>query len=78
MMTIQEIRSQRAAVGIPAITLAGKAKINRSKLSGFERGHFQPTEVELKRLAAALGELIAARAAIQQTAASVGWPGAGF
>ena len=76
MMTIQEIRSRRVAAEIPAIALATKAKVNRAKLSGFERGHFEPTEAELQRLAIALAELIRARTAIQQTAAEVGWPGA--
>ena len=74
-MTITAIRSQRLAEGIPAIRLAAKARINRSRLSELECGHIQPTEEELQRLAAALEQLIAARRVIQQAAVSVGWTG---
>ena len=53
---------------------AAKARVNRSRLSNFERGYSQPTEEELKRLASALKHLIDAKAAVQKTAVAVGWP----
>ena len=51
-----------------------KARINRSRLSGIERGYVQPTDEELQRLTSAVDQLIDAKAAIQKTAAAVGWP----
>jgi transcriptional regulator with XRE-family HTH domain len=73
-MTVQELRAARIAGEIPATMLAAKARVNRSRLSNFERGYAQPTEEELQRLASALKHLIEAKAAIQKTAATVGWP----
>ena len=75
MITVKELRSKRVAAEISAITLATKSKVNRSRLSGIECGHFQPTNDELNRLATALDELMQARTKIQQTAAALGWPG---
>jgi transcriptional regulator with XRE-family HTH domain len=74
MKTIKEIRSRRIAAGIPAIRLATKARINRSRLSELECGHVQPTAIEIQRLAIALEHLITAKAVIEEAAASVGWP----
>ncbi|MBI1789594.1 MAG: helix-turn-helix transcriptional regulator [Acidobacteria bacterium] len=62
------------AAEIPATLLAAKAGVNRSRLSNLERGYAQPTEEELQRLTSALEQLIDAKAAIQKTAATVGWP----
>jgi len=62
------------AAEIPAILLAAKAKVNRSRLSGIERGYVQPTADELQRLSQALEQLIYAKAAIRKAASSVGWP----
>jgi transcriptional regulator with XRE-family HTH domain len=74
MTTPKELRSKRAAAEIPATLLAIRAKINRSRLSGIERGYVQPSKDELHRLSAALDQLIAAKSLIDQVAASVGWP----
>lgn len=73
-MTFEELRSKRVAAEIPAMLLAAKARVNRSRLSNLERGYAQPTEAELQRLTGALEELIDAKAAIREAAASVGWP----
>jgi transcriptional regulator with XRE-family HTH domain len=67
------MRTARVAAEIPAILLAAKARVNRSRLSGIERGYVQPTEDELQRLSQALEQLIHAKAIIQKAAASVGW-----
>jgi transcriptional regulator with XRE-family HTH domain len=73
-MTAKELRSKRVAAEIPAMLLAVRARVNRSRLSNIERGYAQPTEGELQRLRAALDQLIQAKSAIDQVAASVGWP----
>lgn len=77
MPTPNELRSKRVAAEIPATMLATKARVNRSRLSGIERGYIQPTQEELQRLQASLEDLLRAKAVIQQAAASVGWPTAG-
>ncbi len=74
MTTPHELRSKCVAAEIPATLLAAKARVNRSRLSNLERGYAQPTEEELQRLTSALERLIDANAAIQKTAAAVGWP----
>ena len=74
MTTANALRSKRVAAEIPATLLAMKARINRSRLSGIERAYVQPTDEELQRLTSALDQLIDAKAAIQKTAAAVGWP----
>jgi predicted transcriptional regulator len=74
MTTAKEIRSKRAAAEIPATLLALKAKVNRSRLSGIERGYVQATSDELQRLQMALDELIEAKAILDRVAASMGWP----
>ena len=74
MTTPQELRSKRVAAEISATLLAAKARVNRSRLSNLERGYSHPTEAELQRLTRALEELIDAKAAIREAAASVGWP----
>jgi transcriptional regulator with XRE-family HTH domain len=74
MTTPNELRSKRVAAEIPATLLAAKAKVNRSRLSGIERGYVQPTADELQRLSQALEQLIYAKAVIQKAASSVGWP----
>ena len=76
-MTIKELRSKRVAAEIPATLLAGKAGVNRSRLSGMEHGHVQPTREELQRLCNSLEQLISAKDVILKAAASVGWPTAG-
>jgi transcriptional regulator with XRE-family HTH domain len=73
-MLIREIRSKRVAAEISATLLAAKARVNRSRLSGIERGYIQPTQEELQRLHASLEQLICDKAVIQRAAASVGWP----
>ena len=73
-MTAKELRSKRVAAEIPAMLLALKAKVNRSRLSNLERGYAQPTEGELRRLYVALDQLVQAKSAIDQVADSVGWP----
>ncbi len=73
-MTIKELRRKRVSAEIPAIVLASKARVNRSRLSQVECGYITPTNSELTRLAAALDELIRAKAEIQKTAAAFGWP----
>jgi hypothetical protein len=73
-MTVKELRSKRVAAEIPATLLAARAKVNRSRLSGIERGYVQATEDEIKRLSGALEHLLRAKSYIQEAAASVGWP----
>jgi predicted transcriptional regulator len=74
MTTPHELRSKRVAAEISATLLAAKARVNRCRLSGLERGYAQATEEELQRLTRSLEQLIEAKAAIQKTAAAVGWP----
>jgi len=74
MTTAIELRLKRVAAEIPATLLAARAKVNRSRLSGLERGYIKPTEDELRRLSAALDQLIQAKHVVDQVAASVGWP----
>ena len=76
-MTVKELRSKRLAAEVPATLLAAKAGVNRSRLSGIERGYVQPTQEELQRLHESLEQLIRDKAVIQRAAASVGWPIAG-
>jgi len=73
-MTFEELRTKRVAAEIPATLLAARARVNRSRLSNLERGYAKPTEEELGRLTTALEQLIDAKAAIREAAASVGWP----
>ena len=73
---MSELRSRRIADEISAIRLAGKARVNRSRLSELECGHAQPSPDELHRLRVALEELIQAKQFIRQAADSVGWCGA--
>jgi hypothetical protein len=73
-MTVTELRSKRVAAEIPATLLASKTKMNRSRLSGIERGYVQPAPEELWRLHESLEQLIRDKAVIQRAAASVGWP----
>jgi predicted transcriptional regulator len=77
MTTPKEIRSKRAAAEIPATLLALKANVNRSRLSGIERGYVKPRAEELQRLQTALEELIKAKSIVDSVAASVGWPSGG-
>ncbi len=76
-LVVNELRSKRVAPEIPAMLLAKRAGINRSRLSSLERGYAEPTGTELQRLADALEQLIEAKAVIQRTAAAVGWLGGG-
>jgi len=73
-MTIQEFRQQRLAHELSQVAIAQAAKIERSRISYFEGGYLTPTTDELQRLEAALGRLIAAKAASQAAAAKAGWP----
>jgi predicted transcriptional regulator len=73
-MTIKELRSKRIAAEIPATLLAARAGVNRSRLSGIERGYIQPIDEEMTRLQSSLEDLLRAKAVIQRAAASVGWP----
>ena len=73
-MTIEEIRSKRRGAEITSTLLAVRAGIHRSRLSCIEHGYVQPSADELRRLQATLEKLIEAKAAVQKTAASVGWP----
>ena len=75
-MTASELRPKRIAAGIPAIRLAAKASINRSRISAIECGHVQPNQAELNRLEIALIQLIQAKSAIRKAAIAAGWPGA--
>jgi hypothetical protein len=75
-MTIKEFRTKRLAERIPAIAVATKANRNRSWLSLIECGHIQPTPEEMETLASVLQQLITAKAAVQEAAVAVGWPGA--
>ena len=77
-MSIEELRTKRITAEIPATLLAIKAKINRSRLSGIERGYVQPSDEELHRLAAALNELVKTKVVMQRTAVALGWPSRGI
>jgi transcriptional regulator with XRE-family HTH domain len=74
-MTISEFRLKRITEEIPAITVAGKANIDRTRLSFIENGHVDPTEDEMRRLVGALNLLIEAKSAIRKAAVAAGWPG---
>ena len=71
-MAIKELRRKRLAEEISATLLARRAGINRSRLSFLECGHLHPSDEELRRLEAALGELSAARARVREVAVEVG------
>lgn len=73
-MTAKELRSKRVVAEIPATLLAIRTKINRSRLSGIERGYVQPTGEELDRLTSALDQLILDKKVVDEAAAAVGWP----
>ena len=78
MMPAQSLRTRRKSSDITATLVALKARVNRSRLSGIERGYIQPTDEEMERLQTALDQLIQAKAAIQKTATDQGWPAARF
>jgi predicted transcriptional regulator len=74
MPNIKTLRSKRLSEEISAHLLARKAGVERARLSFIECGHVQATEDELRRLSAALDDLIAAKHKVQQVAKEVGWP----
>jgi transcriptional regulator with XRE-family HTH domain len=74
MTSTHALRSKRIAAEISASLLAAKARVNCSRLSNLERGYARPTEEEVRRLNAALDELIQAKSVIDRVAESVGWP----
>jgi transcriptional regulator with XRE-family HTH domain len=73
-MTIKEFRAKRITEEISAVTVAKKANVDRSRLSLIETGHRDPTEDEMRRLAAALNFLLEAKAVVRKAAIAAGWP----
>ena len=74
MISGTTVKSKRVAAGIAGYLVCKKAGIARSRLSDIERGYVTATPDDLTRINAALDFLIEAKAAIQNTAAAVGWP----
>ena len=70
------IQNKRIQHGISGHLVCKKMGWVRSKLTIVERGYRPIPEEDLARLDAVLDQLISTKAAIQKTAASLGWPAA--
>jgi len=73
-MKAADLKTKRAAAGIPGSAVCLKAGIARSRLSDIERGYVHPRPEEATRISAALEQLINAKLRIDAVAAEVGWP----
>jgi transcriptional regulator with XRE-family HTH domain len=73
-VTGKDLRTKRLQAEIPAALLASVAKMDRSRLSGIERGYVEPSGDEQSRLVEALDKLATARRKVAAVAAEVGWP----
>jgi len=72
METITEFKNRRLAAGVAAIQVAGRAGIDRARLSYFENGHAKPTAADLGRINEALDAIIEDRRRLAQLAAEAG------
>jgi transcriptional regulator with XRE-family HTH domain len=66
------LRAKRASAGIPGFALCRVAGISRGRLSEIETGIAAPREEDLRRIDAALDEIIRGRNWLQQRAAEAG------
>ena len=73
-MNGEQLRLRRTAARIPGLVVSRKAAISRTRLSGIELGYIEPKEDELRRLSAALDELVRVRLEVQKLARRMGWP----
>ena len=69
-----QLRKQRVAHGIAGDLLCRRADMDRNKYFRIERGYVQPSNVEAKRLAVALAELIVAKERLAALAKECGCP----
>lgn len=74
MVTPQQLRSKRMALGLSGRLVCGRARIGRTRLSDVEQGLVEPRPDELERISTALEQLATAKSRLQQVAAEVGWP----
>jgi transcriptional regulator with XRE-family HTH domain len=72
MEDITEFKFRRMAAGVPAIQVAARAGMDRTRLTFFENGHVEPTDADLSRLSEALGAIIEDRRRLAQLAAEAG------
>ena len=74
MIAAAIIKAKRSAAGIPGSILCKRIGIARSRLSDIERGYVTARPEELLRIESALEQLIQDKNAIEDVAASLGWP----
>jgi transcriptional regulator with XRE-family HTH domain len=70
----ETLQSKRRASRIPAVVLARKTGMSTTRLSGVERGYISVTREEMRRIIAALDELIVAKQESERVALQLGWP----
>jgi len=66
VITPSTFRARRIATQTPAVRVAGRAGIDRCRVSLLENGHIQPRPGELERLLAALESIVRENPAAQQ------------
>jgi transcriptional regulator with XRE-family HTH domain len=70
----ETLKSKRRASGIPAAVLARKICVSTTRLSALERGYITVSSAEMRRIMAALDQLIVAKQEIVRVALEFGWP----
>jgi hypothetical protein len=73
-MSGTEFRKRRNLAGIPGHMISTRARVNRAKLCGFERGYIVLSPEEVRRIQEALVQLIEAKEKVTAAAAQCGWP----
>jgi transcriptional regulator with XRE-family HTH domain len=68
------LKRKRTLAGIAGDVLCLKIGIPRSRLSNIERGYTFVPQADIERINTALDELIQTKSALDQIAASLGWP----
>ncbi len=71
-MTASDLRTKRAAAGIPGHAICQVARISRAKLSDIERGYVTPTAEELLAVDAAIDGIIETRRHLAELAHEAG------
>jgi len=57
-MTAAELKTKRAAAGIPGCAVCKVASISRAKLSDIERGYVTPGPEDLQRIEGAIDQIL--------------------
>jgi predicted transcriptional regulator len=73
-MNAQQLRTKRTKAEIPAAMVAVRAKVDPSRLCRIEKGQISASPDELKRIADAIDDLVAAKSKVVACAEQVGWP----